>query len=928
MPEKLIPMHGTSSAADEYTGSKSEITMDETNNTIRVHDGVKAGGHALARLDQVGEGSLTISPIHNYTFLRENGYLLFGSGASVVDGLTADFSNTNMGTIQSVGKVSGKFYLELKVISHDFTSDEERIDIGFFGDPTSFYFGVRIFPSLNGAALGFIDGAVESQLQTFELDASDEFILFADTTKFNEVTFGVISGSNIYSETITYNHTIDTAFLTGINQNGTNNGSSRVYCNTGNADFVNKAESGYMPLGSGLLSNIYDLAVKEDSLGSPDVTGKILSSTSEGVRTWIDLPESEQKQELPNTTFYAREDDVVGNIFKFRPTNFNSPIAYINDIPTIPTGFDPFGVDIEISEGTTTSPVGTFGLKVVDNWTGNPIITLEFDVTNFSAAVKDIDGNQIGTTIPLVADSPFSLDVAQNADNTFTARMVINNSFNSRTTPVFVGEVTSVSLETLTLTADTDCNVRLACFTKDRSPLSQGIAIGDLMSNNYPMLRDSEVTGSESNKAPKTFTPKKVVDIVKANSEASIPNPASNGQVLSSTTSGARSWVDLPALVKSDWNETSTSADSFIQNKPTIPDISGKEDALGNPTTDGQILSSTAAGVRSWIEPSSGGGIKAGYSRLFMDCLNDPSAPLVKPDGTIITLGGIGGKLMGRSKYKIPNSFYFEITKVSSSSSSLLSLLFCPITTTASGDTTDFSKGFGVRFLQTASENTVSLGEAAGTSLTDIGRVVTVDNVAQTFACDVGDTVGFSVSPNGFDMTIIAKNITQGTSITYTHNDGATNWSGVTLDLSVLMSGIVNGSYHLNTGQKDFLGNPESFPVLDHVSLGVNRSLVILWSGSKQNPTLIDDYKVRGTGNWFISTGTATPDQLTISNMQERHAVETSSGNFIANTLALKTLTAQPDLASMTYIQTDVNLVSNSVGIQSVNITRVAYTPL
>lgn len=52
MPEKLIPMHGTSSAADEYTGSKSEITMDETNNTIRVHDGVKKGGHPLASTNQ------------------------------------------------------------------------------------------------------------------------------------------------------------------------------------------------------------------------------------------------------------------------------------------------------------------------------------------------------------------------------------------------------------------------------------------------------------------------------------------------------------------------------------------------------------------------------------------------------------------------------------------------------------------------------------------------------------------------------------------------------------------------------------------------------------------------------------------------------------------------------------------------------------
>lgn len=37
-------------------------------------------------------------------------------------------------------------------------------------------------------------------------------------------------------------------------------------------------------------------------------------------------------------------------------------------------------------------------------------------------------------------------------------------------------------------------------------------------------------------------------------------------------------------------------------------EVDGKEDGLGNPTTDGFVLSSTAAGVRSWIAQGSGGG--------------------------------------------------------------------------------------------------------------------------------------------------------------------------------------------------------------------------------------------------------------------------------------------------------------------------------
>ena len=34
-------------------------------------------------------------------------------------------------------------------------------------------------------------------------------------------------------------------------------------------------------------------------------------------------------------------------------------------------------------------------------------------------------------------------------------------------------------------------------------------------------------------------------------------------------------------------------------------DLGGKEDSLGNPASDGQVLSSTAAGVRSWVDQSS-----------------------------------------------------------------------------------------------------------------------------------------------------------------------------------------------------------------------------------------------------------------------------------------------------------------------------------
>ena len=50
---------------------------------------------------------------------------------------------------------------------------------------------------------------------------------------------------------------------------------------------------------------------------------------------------------------------------------------------------------------------------------------------------------------------------------------------------------------------------------------------------------------------------------------------------------------------------TATNAYSDCAKKS---EVDGKEPDLGNPASDGQVLSSTAAGVRSWVDSASGGG--------------------------------------------------------------------------------------------------------------------------------------------------------------------------------------------------------------------------------------------------------------------------------------------------------------------------------
>ena len=68
----------------------------------------------------------------------------------------------------------------------------------------------------------------------------------------------------------------------------------------------------------------------------------------------------------------------------------------------------------------------------------------------------------------------------------------------------------------------------------------------------------------------------------------------------------------IPSLVQSNWNETDTSSDAYILNKPTIPDITGKADKVSS-AVEGNFASLDSNGN---LEDS-------GYS--YTDCLNELS---------------------------------------------------------------------------------------------------------------------------------------------------------------------------------------------------------------------------------------------------------------------------------------------------------------
>ena len=49
MSTQVQMRRGTEAENDDFTGAEGEITIDTTNDTIRVHDGIKKGGYPVMK---------------------------------------------------------------------------------------------------------------------------------------------------------------------------------------------------------------------------------------------------------------------------------------------------------------------------------------------------------------------------------------------------------------------------------------------------------------------------------------------------------------------------------------------------------------------------------------------------------------------------------------------------------------------------------------------------------------------------------------------------------------------------------------------------------------------------------------------------------------------------------------------------------------
>ena len=81
MAKLLQHRGGTATEHGSFTGSAREVTVDTTNNTLRVHDGSTAGGHTIAKLSDV-TGATSVGTL---TSLTVSGDATFDTSTLKVD---------------------------------------------------------------------------------------------------------------------------------------------------------------------------------------------------------------------------------------------------------------------------------------------------------------------------------------------------------------------------------------------------------------------------------------------------------------------------------------------------------------------------------------------------------------------------------------------------------------------------------------------------------------------------------------------------------------------------------------------------------------------------------------------------------------------------------------------------------------------------
>jgi hypothetical protein len=174
MAKLLQHRGGTATEHSSFTGSAREVTVDTTNNTLRVHDGSTAGGTQLARLSDV-TGTTSVGTLSSLTV----------SGDATFDTSTLKVDSTNnrvgIGTASPahdlvVTSASGDATLQILCPT---TSDSSQI---FFGDSGDENIGVLHYDHSLNAFRFNVNNSEEMRLESDgDLHVDGDVIAFSTT---------------------------------------------------------------------------------------------------------------------------------------------------------------------------------------------------------------------------------------------------------------------------------------------------------------------------------------------------------------------------------------------------------------------------------------------------------------------------------------------------------------------------------------------------------------------------------------------------------------------------------------------------------------------------------------------------------------------------------------------------------------------------
>jgi hypothetical protein len=413
--------------------------------------------------------------------------------------------------------------------------------------------------------------------------------------------------------------------------------------------------------------------VYEPVLGNPTTNGYILSSTTTGTRSWI----APYSYTLPAATSSTLGGVIVGSNISVSAGTISISAIPWSIVTSTPTTIAGYGITLTSTNVTTAlgyTPVNSTlvgavsGIATLDSsgkLTSSQIPSSLVGALNYQgtwnastntptlASGTGTKGyyykvNTAGTTTIDTISQWFVGDLII-FDGTVWDRVVgeATNvySFNTRS-----GAVTLTSSDVTTALTYTPYNSTnpSGYITASTLPIATSSVLGGVKDGNSVVVDGTGVlevnfagTGSASSASHSDHTHTNTSGIG-GPYELSLGNPGTSGYILSSTTAGVRSWIapsayTLPAATTSTLGGVivgtglsvssgtisvtysgTGSASSASHSDHTHTNTSGiggpYEPDLGNPGTSGYILSSTNAGVRSWVAQSGASSMQSAYN--------------------------------------------------------------------------------------------------------------------------------------------------------------------------------------------------------------------------------------------------------------------------------------------------------------------------